>query len=380
MEKMWENNLDLTQIFVDFKEAYDCIDRTKLFEILIHFNIPIKLVKLIRLTMIQTTAKVKAQTGVTDPFSVTRGLKQGDGLAPTLFNIALEYVIRKLSVQGNTTLENKMVQLVGYADDINIMARSNARAKETYQELRDAAEGIGLQINTEKTKVMINTRRKLRKPNQFKIGPLDLEIVNQFKYLGCWITEDNDEIHEIKRRIHSANGVYASLSSIIKSRDIHRQAKATLYKVMIRPILTYGSETWTMSKQAANLIDTFERRILRRIYGPVQDNGVWRIRYNNELYNLYKDNKLTTIIRYHRLQWAGHIIRMGDNRIPKKVLFSQIEGRRPIGRPRDRWIDAVASDAKTLLQTKRWTSIAKERTRWRQTITEAMVRSRTATP
>ena len=55
----------------------------------------------------------------------------------------------------------------------------------------------------------------------------------------------------------------------------------------------------------------------------------------------------------YRLQWAGHIIRMEGNRIPRKVLFSQIEGRRPVGRPKHRWIDAVERDADTLLKIKR---------------------------
>ena len=76
MEKTWENNLDLTQIFVDFKQAYDRIDRDKLFEIMLYFQIPIKLVQLIRLTMIQMTAKVKLQMGTTEPCNVMRGLKQ----------------------------------------------------------------------------------------------------------------------------------------------------------------------------------------------------------------------------------------------------------------------------------------------------------------
>ena len=64
---------------------------------------------------------------------------------------------------------------------------------------------------------------------------------------------------------------------------------------------------------------------------------------------------------------------MEDNRIPRKVLFSQIEGRRPVGRPKTRWIDAVARDADNLLKIKRWTSIAKDREKWRRMIMEAKV-------
>ena len=75
----------------------------------------------------------------------------------------------------------------------------------------------------------------------------------------------------------------------------------------------------------------------------------------------------------------GHIIRMEGNRIPRKVLFSQIEGRRLVGRPKHRWIDAVARDGDTLLKMKQWTSIAKDGETWRRVIMEAKVRLRTVT-
>ncbi|PSN54300.1 hypothetical protein C0J52_11044, partial [Blattella germanica] len=106
----------------------------------------------------------------------------------------------------------------------------------------------------------------------------NMEIVNQFKYLGCSLTEDNEEINEISKRIHAANKTYAALTNIFKTRDIHRQTKITLYKRIIRPVIMYeyGSETWTLNKRTSNIINTFERKILRRIYGPVQEDGMWR--------------------------------------------------------------------------------------------------------
>jgi hypothetical protein len=58
---------------------------------------------------------------------------------------------------------------------------------------------------------------------------------------------------------------------------------------LIRTVLSYGSENWTLSKNSENALSIFERKILRRMYGPVQDNGQWRIRYNKELYELYGD-------------------------------------------------------------------------------------------
>jgi hypothetical protein len=69
-----------------------------------------------------------------------------------------------------------------------------------------------------------------------------------------------------------------------------------LYKTSIRTVLTYGSETWTLFKNSENVLSTFERKILSRIYGPVQDNGQWKIRYNKELCELYCEPDLVTCI------------------------------------------------------------------------------------
>jgi hypothetical protein len=66
---------------------------------------------------------------------------------------------------------------------------------------------------------------------------------------------------------------------------------------------------WTLSQGAANKIDYFEGKILRKIFGPTQSKGVWRIRYNDEIHKMYKDVALSTYIRLKRLMWAGHVVR-----------------------------------------------------------------------
>ena len=75
--------------------------------------------------------------------------------------------------------------------------------------------------NTDKTKVMITTQSKTSKPEQFEIEPLNLEIVNQFKYLGCWMAEDTEGINEIRKRMQAPNRAYASLTTIFKTKNIH---------------------------------------------------------------------------------------------------------------------------------------------------------------
>jgi sorting nexin-29 len=94
LEKCWEFSINVYQIYVDFKQAYDSIQREKLYGIMHEFNIPNKLIRLVRATMRNSEAQVKIQAQLTKPFKIRQGLKQGDGLALSLFNLALEYAIK----------------------------------------------------------------------------------------------------------------------------------------------------------------------------------------------------------------------------------------------------------------------------------------------
>jgi hypothetical protein len=69
-------------------------------------------------------------------------------------------------------------------------------------------------------------------------------------------------------------------------------------------VLAYGSETWVLSKSDEARLGVFERKVSRAIV----DNGEWRIKYNDELYTLYKDSDIITYIKINRLRWARHVI------------------------------------------------------------------------
>jgi hypothetical protein len=92
-----------------------------------------------------------------------------------------------------------------------------------------------------------------------------------------------------------------------------------LYKISIKPILGCGSVTWTLTQTSEQMLNTFERKILRRIYGRTQERGCWRPRWNNELYSLYNESNIVEDIKIRRLELAGCIIiRMEEERIPKE--------------------------------------------------------------
>jgi hypothetical protein len=107
---------------------------------------------------------------------------------------------------------------------------------------------------------------------------------------------------------------------------------------------------------------------------------MWRIRYNVEIYKMYKDVDLSTYIRLKRLMWADHVVRMEQHHIPKKVLGICFGGGRPVGEPRNRWDDVIQRDAANLLQIRNWKATARDNEEWRKKVGDAMSRKRAEAP
>jgi hypothetical protein len=107
-----------------------------------------------------------------------------------------------------------------------------------------------------------------------------------------------------------------------------------IYKTLIRPVVIYGSETWTLTSEIENVLRTFERKILRKIFGPVQDRRGWRIRYDEEPEELIKNEDIVRFIKACRISWLGHVVRMSDDAMRKRILYGKLFCTRKRGRPK----------------------------------------------
>jgi len=93
----------------------------------------------------------------------------------------------------------------------------------------------------------------------------------------------------------------------------------------------------------------FERKILRKIFGPTKEaNGIWRIKTNKELDELVKHRNITSNVEAQRLSWSGHINRMPETSIVKRIHKWKSFAGRPAGRPKSRWDDDVRNDLKKM--------------------------------
>ncbi|KAJ4428078.1 hypothetical protein ANN_24092 [Periplaneta americana] len=219
MEKKWEYKGTVHQLFIDFKKAYDSVKREVLYDILIEFGIPKKLVRLIKMCLSETHSRVR-----------------------------IEYAIRKVQDNRQGLELNELHQLLVYADDVNMLGENTQTVRENTEILLEASKAIGLEVNPEKTKYMIMSRdQNIVRNGNIKIGDLSFEGVEKFKYLGATVTNINDTREEIKRRINMGNACYYSVEKLLSSSLLSKNLKVRIYKTVILPVVLYGCETWTLT-------------------------------------------------------------------------------------------------------------------------------------
>uniref|UniRef100_A0A8D9AN49 Craniofacial development protein 2 n=1 Tax=Cacopsylla melanoneura TaxID=428564 RepID=A0A8D9AN49_9HEMI len=231
MEKCNEHDIDLHILFLDYRQAFDNVRRAKVKEALTDIKVPKKLQNLIMMSMEHSKAQVKIENQLSDPFSVNKGVRQGDGLSSTLFIIVLHHVIKHFDQRG--MIFNKSTQICAYADDIALIARTKTRLVEVFNEIEHKAKEVGLTINDGKTQYMVVSADKTRKAVDLEIGQRTFKGVTSFRYLGNVIDANAQCSVSIKDRIQSGFKAYYANLSLLKNKILNRSAKMQIYRLSL---------------------------------------------------------------------------------------------------------------------------------------------------
>ena len=334
-------------IFVDFSKAFDSVNREKMFDILRLYGIPTKIIDAIKVLYSNTRSSVLTPDGETNQFDIVAGILQGDTLAPFLFIIVIDYIMRTsvdtinekgLQYQPRRSSRYPSLHITDadFADDIALLSDSLENAQALLSSLESTANCTGLHLNESKTEYMpIN----IQDDTQIRsISNKVLKCVDDYKYLGAQICNSEKDFNTRKGMAWTACN---KMENIWKS-NLDQEFKIRVFRVTIEPILLYGSETWTLSAKQQRRLDGCYTRLLRRV-----QNLSWK--NHPTLETIYGDlPRISSILTKRRVQFAGHCARASDELVSSFVLW-----RHPSSHKRSRKLtfpDTICRD----------TSIAKE--------------------
>ena len=318
LEGVRAKNLQATLIFVDFTKAFDSIHRGKMEQILLAYGIPKETVAAITILYRNTKVKVRSPDGDTEYFDIVAGVLQGDTLAPYLFIICLDYVLRtsidKIKENGFELTKKRSrrypattITDADYADDIAILANTPDQAETLLHSLERAAASIGLYVNAHKTEYMCYNQTG-------DISTLEgtpLKLVDKFTYLGSSVESTEKDI---ETRLTKAWTAINRLSIIWKS-DLTDKMKRSFFQAAVTSILLYGCTTWTLTKRLEKKLDGNYTRMLRAILNKSWQQHPTR----HQLYGHLPP--ITKTIQVRRTRYAGHCWRSRDELIRDVLLW-----------------------------------------------------------
>ena len=201
--------------FVDYANAFDCVDYNKLWKILKEVGIPDHLTCLLRNLYAGQEATARTRHGTTDWFQIGKGVRQSCILSPCLFNLYAEYIVRNTGLedaQAGIKIARRNINNLRYVDDTTLTAQSKEKLKSLLMKVKEESEKTGLKLNIQKAKIMAS--------GPITSWQIDGETVTDFIFLGSKITADGDCSHEIQRCLLLGRKTMTNVDSRLKNRDI----------------------------------------------------------------------------------------------------------------------------------------------------------------
>ena len=325
--------------------------RDKVWEALVTLDVDTQLIEGIKSLYQKSIAVVRVNDLRTKPFQVSRGLRQGCPLSPLLFIATFDQVLKHMQQQKlGFNLENDVfLNTLAFADDTVLVGLDKNEIKSLLELFERKCVDLGFKINVKKTKYMVIHRfLDVDLDVKLMVRGEEIERVKNFQYLGSMLSEVGDSGVELDERFKKVGKAFGAYSRFINNRrGLSINSKMKIVRGVFVPSVKYSLETVCLKKDEERRLDVTQMKWLRRVCGVSLLN-----RLHNEIIrvNCDMEPKLSSIVRSEQLRYAGHILRMNENRFPKKLLFwlPPVEWKRPQGLYPKRWWDVVRQTLKTV--------------------------------
>ncbi|XP_076053684.1 uncharacterized protein LOC143032684 [Oratosquilla oratoria] len=276
----------------------------------------------------------------------------------SLFNI------RRLQAHTKTTTQ----QVVNsqYTDYAALVAHTADLLQRMLDSLSSIYQAFGLRVNTSKTEIIAQLSNQNQNISSFNINGAELKNVPFFKYLGSIVPSTTKFDNDVIDKINKASRSFGTLRSKVFNKHLKLTTKIQVYEAIFISTLLYGTETWTTYRRHLVQLEHFHISCLQKILGLT-----WKDRMpHTQILECTKSVSIEAMIAKRQLRWLGHVIRMPEERLPRKILYGQLQNshRRP-GGLKKRYKDHIKSTLKKCLITpSNLQSYANNRATWKGNI------------
>ena len=358
----WQSPLYVN--FIDYRKAFDMVDRPTIWKILRHYGLPAKIINIIRSMYEGTICQVIHNSDLSPSFAVTTGVRQGCLLSPTIFLLVIDWIMKTITAtpRGIQWTVTKKLEDLDFADDIALLSHSFQHIQQKTDILRNTAKSTGLDINVQKTKCL---RVNAAQNSPIMLDGEPVENVSKFTYLGSILSETGGSDEDIRARIGKARHAFVTLKPVWRNRNIRLNTKLRLFNSNVKTVLLYGCETWRHTKALDQKLQVCINNCLRQIL---------RIRWpekisNQELWRRTHQRPIAATIKDRKWRWIGHTLRRDQPNIARQALDWNPQGKRRRGRPRQTWRRTLDTELRTTNMT--WGEAihaAQDRIRWRDVV------------
>jgi hypothetical protein len=265
--------------FIDFRKAYDCVDRELLWRCLEGLGLHGDMLSTLRNMYSHTCLQVRLHGCLGEPFPSDMGVRQGDPLSPLLFGLFIDrfeaFLNERMAEVGGVAVGAVRVKVLLYADDIVLLAESAADLQHMLDELHDFCEATCMSVNVGKSEVVVFHTPAGARRHSYLYNGLPLAVKDSFVYLGVNLSSEPSG-HVLTTRLSKARAVLYAMRQ--RCHELHLDnvhARCRLFDALVLPVLNYGCEVWApehlcKQKSAVNMsgvADTLHNDFMRHALG-----------------------------------------------------------------------------------------------------------------
>ena len=244
---------------MDYEKAFDSITFEPIFHALKNHRVDKAYLNIIKHLYHEATSVICIHTD-SKKFRLQRGVRQGDNISPRLFTSCLQVtIISKINWKDRgIKINGEYLSQLIFADDIVLTAKSTSELQKMVKDIHETSKPVGLNMYLGKTKVMCNP---VVNKSDININGRKIKEVNSYIYLGQMVTKYHNQEQELRHKTDFGCTAFGKLDSIRQNKSIPLRLKTKVHNECILPVITYGSETWSLSKTQLQKMVTMQCRM-----------------------------------------------------------------------------------------------------------------------